>query len=477
VTTPPGQLEPEDASRAVVQRMFGRDTAYLLLWAVQLLGAAALTPVISRLLSVGAFGQVAAVNAVMQVLFVVTGLGLANTLQRTYAQDEKGPEAALRLVSLLMLVSTGFTALAVVTGPLWAPALGFDGYPAALRLAVLWGGVSAATNGCLALLRSQDRLAAFAAVSLLQSVVAELLAVGLVLFGPATAARFVLGQLLAQVAALVLVGLRHRTMVRQAMAYGLPFVPATLGTFVLNASDRLVVQHQLGEVPVARYQIAYNVGAMPMLLIGVLNSSWLPRLFAVHDVATRSAVLAASRDALYRLLCPVLIGLALGAPLVLRVWAPESYRPDTLQVVTTIVIVSAVPYTAGLAASRALLSAGHSRAVATATVLAAVTNLGLNVVLVPRAGLSGSALATLIAYTGLHLMLLRAVPRELRVARPTVRLLGALAVCSAAAMLVAAAAPISTGGLVVRTVAAVACLAWFGWEVMRVTGRRGTVGR
>lgn len=471
---------------AVVQRMFGRDTAYLLLWGVQLLGAAALTPLISRILPVAAFGQVAAVNVVMQVLFVVTGLGLANSLQRTFAQSEAGPEAGLRLVTLLVVAAGALTALTCATGRFWAPAIGFDGYPRALQLAVVWGGVSAATNGCLALLRSQDRLVGFAAVSLVQSVVAELLAVGLVLVGPATAANFVLGQLLAQIGALLLglvllrprgVGLRHRAMVRHAMAFGLPFVPAALGTFVLNAADRLVVQHQLGQVPVARYSIAYNVGAMPMLLLGVLNNTWLPRLFGLAHVATRTAVVAASRDALYRLLGPVLLGLSLGAPILLRVWAPPAYRPDGLQIVTTIIVVSAIPYAAGLASSRALLTSGRSRAVAGATALAAVANLALNVVLVPYAGLTGSALATLAAYAGLHLVLLRSVPADLRLPPPRRSRLAVLALCAGAALLIAWTGWLSTTVLVLRCLGAGACLLWFAWVAVQISGRGKQVVR
>lgn len=465
----------------VVQRLFGRDTLYLLLWAVQLLGAAALTPVISRVLSVGAFGQVAAANAVMQVLFVLTGLGLASALQRTFAQPGQGPQAALGLVALLVGTAAGLTWLADLTGPAWAPSLGFHGYPVALHVAVLWGGTSSATNGCLALLRSQDRLKAFASVSLVQSVIAEALSVGLVLLGPATAARFLAGQLLAQVAALVLglillrprrAALRPgRAALGRALAYGLPFVPATLATFVLNAADRLIVQHQLGQVAVARYQIAYNVGAMPMLLLGVLNSSWLPRLFAVQDPATRGAVLASSRDALYRLLCPVLLGMSLGAPLVLRLWAPSAFRPDGLQLVTTIVIVTAVPYTAGLALSRTLLTSGRSRPVAAATVVAAFANVGFNLLLVPAWGLRGSAAATLAAYGLLHAMLRYAVPRSGEVPPPHRGRLVELALCSAVALLIAVAAPITMAALVVRTTAAAGCLVWLVLEGWRLAGR------
>ncbi len=128
----------EDLSAEVVRRMFGRDTAYLVLWGVQLLGAALLTPLISCVLDVTAFGQLAAANAVMQVLFVITGLGLAGALQRTYAQAD-GRDNARRLLTGLLAAALVLTLLVDLTGMRWAPLLGFDGYPDALRLAGLLG--------------------------------------------------------------------------------------------------------------------------------------------------------------------------------------------------------------------------------------------------------------------------------------------------------------------------------------------------
>ena len=76
---------PEDAVVRAMRGLFGRDSLYMASWALQLVGAAALTPAITRLLGTDEFGAVATATAVMQVLFVVSGLGLATSLQRRYA--------------------------------------------------------------------------------------------------------------------------------------------------------------------------------------------------------------------------------------------------------------------------------------------------------------------------------------------------------------------------------------------------------
>jgi O-antigen/teichoic acid export membrane protein len=226
---------------------------------------------------------------------------------------------------------------------------------------------------------------------------------------------------------------------------------------------------QLGASAVARYQIAYNIGALPMMLVGILSTSWMPRIFAFGVREERAAVLAAGRDVLLRLLVPVVIGLSVGAPLVLHVWAPPEYEPDTLLLVTAVVVVSVLPYTAVLALTRALMAEGRTGFIAVAQGSGALVNVLLNLALIPRFGLAGSAAATFAAYVILHrLLLVRA--RELVPAVPPLRLVLAVVVAAAIA-LGAAAAPASGPALVIRAALAAATLAWFGW--LAISARRG----
>jgi len=466
-----------DAVAHTLRKLFGRDSLYMLTWALQLGVAAALTPLVTRIMGADEFGAVVAAIAVMQVLFVVAGLGLSTAIQRRYAGLD-GPVAAARLLLLTVVLAGVVTVLMDSTGSVWSRLVGFDSYGGSLRLAVYWAGVSAVTNASLALLRSQDRLLAFSCVSLLQSVMAAAASLLLIAVVRPTATMFILGQLIMQIVATAL-GLylappkllrpRDWKLARDALLYGLPLVPAILSKFVLDAADRLIIQAELGFTAVARYQIAYNVGAIPMILLGVLSITWMPRIFALDEPTERASVLAASEDSLYRLLTPVLIGLSMGSPLVLRLWAPPEYRPDDLLLVTSIVIVSAVPYTAGLAVGRALLAEGRSAAIAAANGVAAVANIILNLLLVPRYELVGSATATFLAYAVLYGLLLLRVGSMVRMRKSPLRLLevtGAVIVA-----LLAAALPTTGAYLVLRSTIVVATLAWFGWILMQLIRR------
>ena len=463
------------AVRSAMSGLFGRDSLYLMFWFLQIAVAALATPIAPRLLGAEEFGLWSAANALMQVLYVIGGLGLSVDVQKFY--EDRGPDAARRLVTLTGVAAVLVTVLAELTGPLWSDALGFGEYGGAVRLAVLWAGSSAVTASVLALLRSQDRLLRFSVVSLLQSVVAEGASLVLLVVLEPTAEAFVLGRLLAQVVAVVLgIGLaggrglrRHDVpLVRAALVFGLPLVPAMLGSFVLGASDRFLIQEQLGQVEVAQYSVAYNLAALPLLVISVVNSVWLPRFFAAGTGADGDAVTTASRDAVYRLLAPVMVGLSVVAPIALRVWAPPSYRPDELLLVFAVVVISAVPYAAGYSATRVLLAAGRSRPVAVAAVVAAVVNIALNLWWIPLWGILGAAVATFAAYALQHAILL--LPTRGRPSSTTYA--GLLQTAVGAALAVAVVElPTSTGGLVLRGVLGVACLGWFATAYLGIRSR------
>jgi O-antigen/teichoic acid export membrane protein len=451
-----------------VAQLFGRDSLYMLMWTVQIVCAAALTPIITRVLGLSAFGTVTSANAVMQVLFVFAGLGLQTAVQREYSA-RANPRGARQLVMVAVVFIVVISALAWYTVGLWGSALQMEGDAPALRLAVLWAGSSAMTTVSLALLRSHDKLAYFSLVSLVQSVVAEALALGMVAFYRPTAEVFLTGQVAAQfLAALLglalappaLFLLRDKAVLSRALLFALPLVPSALSSFVLSTSDRLIIEADLGSEAVARYQVAYNIGSMPMLLLWILHSAWMPRFFGITNDAERRTVLAESRDALYRLLIPVLIGFACGAPLVLRVWAPASYQPDRLLLLVCIVLITAIPSAGQLAVTRALTADGRTGVTAVVTVLAAALNVALNVVLVPRLALTGSALATLAAYAFLHIALSIAGGNSLKVPRPARLLQLQLAGVAVFALLSAGLAD-TPFTLTIRAIAVAGTAAWF----------------
>jgi O-antigen/teichoic acid export membrane protein len=398
--TTPSHPRPGEAERAV-QGLFRRDLLYLVLWAAQIGAVALFTPVTTRLLGASRYGQAAVAVALMQVVVAIASFQLQTAVQRAHARE--GEDAARALIALAIALALMAFAIANLTGPLWSSVTGQHGFTSTLHYAVTWGCLTAVSNACLGLIRSRDRLGQFALVTIGQSLFAEAVAVGLVLLVSRTASEYVFGQMIAQALAVaVALVLARPALPRQreiplmtaALRYCAALVPAALAVFVIDASDRLVIQHYLGAVAVARYTVARNIGGVAIVLLVVLNNVWMPRLFSLSSATLRRSVLASSRNASVALLIPAVVGWTVIAPLVVELFA----RPQKLVGIIAIIAITSFPAAAAVSAIRTILCTTRTRAIAGATVLAALANLGLNFLLVPVLGIEGSALATLAAY-------------------------------------------------------------------------------
>jgi O-antigen/teichoic acid export membrane protein len=243
------------------------------------------------------------------------------------------------------------------------------------------------------------------------------------------------------------------------MRLGLPLMVSGLAVFVLNASDRLVILRILGPEEAGRYQIAYVVGNLAVLLIGMIDGAFLPRIAAVRDERARWAVIGLARGGLLKLMSPVMLGITLAAPLVLTVVAPSSFRPADLHPVVYLVALAGLPVLLGVGWVWELMTRQRTRGLATSAIVAAVANVAINLVLVPRWGLLGAAAATVAAFAVESIGYRIAIPRGVAVPRiPRKVLLGVVAVAavSAATLWI----PHTLTWNLVRFGLAAACLPW-----------------
>ena len=399
--TPDDHPAATDALRA----MFTRDFVYLGVSALQVVLAAVMTPILTRLVGVGQFGQMALAVVVAQLLGVTLSFGLPFAAQKVFA-GEDGDRRSRGVLAISVLLAVAASLVVVLAAPAWGPAAGLDRVLDA-RLAALWAGCYAPALTSLAMLRSRDKLRMAIFVGALQSVGAQAAGVLLLYLWAPTVASYLCGLIIGQGAA-ALVGLLALTPNWSALAairrygptfqFGLPMVPQQLSGWVLGVGDRVVVSHVLGSAAVGRYSVAYNVGSLGFILLVFVNQAWMPRIYAVAERVARSRLLASSRDMMNLLLIPVVCGLAAGAPLVLAVWVPQSFHPAELTPIVAIVAICTFPFGQFLANLRALMSEGRTGRAAMATLVAAAVNIGLNVVMVPFLGITGSAIATVLSY-------------------------------------------------------------------------------
>jgi O-antigen/teichoic acid export membrane protein len=455
------------AVHSATRSFLGRGSTYTVIWALQALVILLVTPILTRLLGSNQFGQASLALTLLQVLIALATLGLQGGIQRLFV-EERGPERARGVLGLSVLLSTVVGAILLMTLGWWVPLFGLEHNHGLAATTTVCGVLGSMATSALALLRSHDDLRWFALVSLSQSVAGQAIGIFFLIDFQRSSAAYLLGvtsgQLLATALALGRArprpsGVLDRRTNQAMLAYSLPLVPHTVAAFVLNAGDRLVVEHYLGATAVARYQVAYNIGCFGILLLGVLNQALVPMLFGIREDATRWQISAQLRDQTIRILLPFTAAVCMGAPVALRVLAPPAYRPSGLTSVAAIVALSAFPYAWYIACIRVLMWHKRTGLLGLASMAAAGVNVLLNIVFVPAIGIFGSALATLLCYAILGVLASLTSNRLSRMPRPGPSVL--LSVASAGGFAVAGTyLPSSPVWLAVRAAATVVCIGW-----------------
>ena len=453
--------------------LFGRGLRYVAVWALQLAASIVVFPALAHLLPGEEFGRLASAIALNQVLLVLAVVGLDQAL--IVVRTELGDRSGRSLLAFGLALAAAVVAVAAATVPVWSGLLGFSGAHDLVLVSLASTLPAAAVVLSSVLLLSQDRLQAFSVVNVAYGVggsLAGMAALGVT--GSRTAVTYSLGNLawlvVTAVVALLLVrpqwrGAAELSLARRGLRLGLPLMVSSAAVYVLNAGDRLVIQSVLGATDTGRYQVAYNVGNIAILLLGMASTAWAPQLTAIRDEVQRCALISRSRDALLRLMMPVLLGLTLGAPLALKVAAPASFRPDELLLVSFLVAAAAFPVVRGNATARELITLGRTQALALAAIVAAVVNVGLNVVLLPVWGLPGAATATFLAFCAQTLLHRLTLPRRVRWPRTAWSVQVGVAGTVAAGAVTVLLLPQGTAWDVGRFVLALACVPWLVHEL------------
>ena len=401
-----GERPERESGLGATRRLLGRGSIYTLGTTLEAGSLLIAIPVVTRLLDPEEFGVVSIALVVAAVVGLVAPLGITTAITRFHFDGDRGPDETRALVIWAPLLAAGVAVILELTGAVWAPALAGLDYSGAIRLAVWSGPATAAMLGAQAALIAQDRPRQFITVSMISTAGAQLAAIGLVGFADAGATGYMAGFVGARTAgALVgmafsgvnLEGARNMSLLRRGLMLGLPTVSHAVAMYLLNAGDRVIIGSIKGLAAAGRYQVAYVVGSLGIILLFSLTQAWGPLIYGARE-DQRWQVLARTARTVYRL-CALFSGaLALVVPLGLLIAAPSSYELDSLIPVSAVVALSAVPVVTYLRNVIILFQVKRTRALLWAAPLATATNFALNLVLVPWLGLIGGGIATLGAF-------------------------------------------------------------------------------
>lgn len=405
-------------------------------------------PVYAHLLSVADFGLMALLVVTMNLLAALAALGIGIAVQRFYFEPENAGGADRRTLVSTAFVQLLCTAALIVGGALliawqFRAALAVDYGITWLLVLVALATVLPDQLAQFTLDTSRVQFAPlkFCVIAVVKNHLGLALGLALLAWAGMGLLGFFLGQLVASTLAF-LVGLwlvrsdfgarPSRPAARSLFLFGYPFVFTTAAYWVFGSMDRWLLVEMSDAAEVGLFSIAFKFGAAISFVIAAFHQAWIPHAMKMmrEDPAYRQ-VYGTVFSAWLFLLGLMALAIALFAREILVLLTPRDYWPaaPTLALAAVALAISGSTQITAIGVTlekRTLLLALGAWA-------AAGLNIALNLLLIPRLGAQGSALATVGAYTLLTLFFLIATQKLHPIVLQKGRLLYGCALIAAAA--------------------------------------------
>jgi O-antigen/teichoic acid export membrane protein len=372
-----------------------------------------LLPVYTVYLGTVGFGKIETIVALTSVLVIVLRLGITSAFFRFYF-DSDDPERRIVVVRTSFWFTMGMASLGLALGVVFAGPLSdalklHDPWLVRFAFVGLWAQMNYAQM--TSLFRVEERPVSFAIASVANVLITIGSTIGLVIGAGEGAKGAVVGNFLGTLTVYAcLLGYRRfqlglqfdRELLRQMNRFGLPLVPSALALWAINFIDRLFVGQFKGQAEVGVYSLAVRVASAIVFLMMAFQLAWPAFAYSIRDDAAAKRTYAFVLTYLLYVTCWLSLTLGALAPWIVGLLDPKDRFGRAAEAVPLLAFATSAY------AGYTVLAIGIGRARKTqynwiVAGAAAAVNIVLNVLLVPRLGMMGAAIATIVAYLALFL--------------------------------------------------------------------------
>ncbi len=368
-----------------------------------------MVPVFTHFLSPADYGRLDIVQTLADLLSIMIGLGLADTLFRFAGSAETEDErqaAAANVFGFSVIIGAIALAATQLAAPLIADLLPGEITLMQTRLILGTLAMSGISLVLLSWVRMQERASLYMFGSLGRVVLQAAGAAILLWMGLGVTGVLVAG--LAAATALAL-GLSYWCLCHTGISfdaqryktylvYGGPLVLTGMAGFVLGSFDRWILADAVGPAAMAEYALAAKMALITAFVIQPFDLWWLPNRFKILGQAGGVEKCARAVGIGVTLAVAAAVGVAIGGPAVIRLVTPNVYHGAVVYVpwLTVLAAVHAVTTMINLGAMSGRTTVRPLMIDASAAAIAVIGYLTL----IPVYGGYGAISATAIALTG-----------------------------------------------------------------------------
>lgn len=182
---------------------------------------------------------------------------------------------------------------------------------------------------------------------------------------------------------------------KYALGFNLPLIPYFLSTLLLDKADRIMIGYFWGNSDVALYSVSYNLGRLMVLVTSSLEATFTPWFYQKIKEKNYENT---KKITFMIMLCFLVLTTAfmLFAPELITIFADKRYK-EAVYIIPP-VIASYFFVMLYAIVSKLEFYYEKTKTIAIVTVLAALINVGLNYIMIPKFGYIAAGYTTLVSY-------------------------------------------------------------------------------
>ncbi len=192
-------------------------------------------------------------------------------------------------------------------------------------------------------------------------------------------------------------GVGSTKIVKKMVKFGIPFLPAGLLFLITELSDRYFILWFLGESQVGIYSIAYKIGSIPLILISGINLAWQP--FYVkkkNNAETRNIFGGIGNFILFGFILSITT-ISIWLPFIDKLGIISSSYTESITIIPFI-FLGYLFYTWYILLMPSIFLKSKQNWEPILRGMAAFVNIILNILLIPKYGILGATISTMVAY-------------------------------------------------------------------------------
>ncbi len=188
-------------------------------------------------------------------------------------------------------------------------------------------------------------------------------------------------------------------LLKQALLYGLPFMPHFLAHWVLGTSDRVILERYVSLSEVGIYSVGYTIGSVMLMFAVAGNNAMIPLFGKLKKSDNNINITKLMKMVTYYILVMTIIGLgiALFSKEMIYLLTPKSYH-QAIFVVPWVVLGCFFMGLYFTPMSILQFISGNTKPIPFCTGIAAGINIALNLWLIPKYGMIVAAITTAFSY-------------------------------------------------------------------------------